>query len=496
MGHISSAGGESIYRYPPINLLDKSVDTCRCDVAEEIRLCSHRILAILTAFDITAKLSEIIHGPRVTRYEVILNSGVKLSKLVNLSQDIALALGVPDVQIAPVLGKYSTVCIEVPNRFVASVRIRDVIESREFIKHPSFVAVAIGKDGEGNNVVGDIDRLSPVFVAGTTGSGKSALINSFITSILFKATPDEVRFIMIDTKGVELTPYEGIPQLLIPVVTDPYKAVAVLQWSVYEIMKRYKVFSENAVNNLTDYNVMAEKTTGMLKLPLMLIIIDDLSDIMAVSAMDTEDLICRVAQAGKQAGIYLIISTQISSPRVITNRMKLAIRSCAAFAVSSVSESYLILGSAGAEKLVGKGDMLFFSLDDVKPTRVQGCFITPKEIDKVVEFIKDETEKAHCNQDVIEKTQQVNNVKAGKATTTTVPAGIENDGDLFSSAMELVLETGQASVSMLQRRLKLGYSRASRLVDEMEELGFVGPFEGSIPRQILITREEWQALYK
>ena len=444
-----------------------------------------------------AKAGEVIHGPSVTRYEFTLDQGVKLSKITNLQDDIALALGASGVRIAPVPNKISAVGIEVPNRTVTAVRIRDVIESREFINHPSPVAFAVGKDIGGNNIVGNIARLPHVLIAGTTGSGKSVCTNSLIVSMLYKSTPDEVRFIMVDPKMVELAPYNGIPHLLIPVVTDPKKAAGALQWAVFEMMKRYKMFSEKGVKDLAGYNALSETDEDVKKLPTVVVVIDELADLMLVAAKEVEESICRVAQMGRAAGMHLVIATQRPSADVITGLMKANIPSRIAFAVASSMESRIILDTTGAEKLVGKGDMLYFPLGDAKPTRVQGCFITPEEIDRVVKFVKDEAGEAHYDQDVIEKIQQAVDAKSDKGTkggTADAPADGEDGDELLPAAVEVVLETGQASVSMLQRRLKLGYSRAARLVDQMEERGYVGPFEGSKPRQLLITREKWQEL--
>ena len=491
------AQGEEIYRYPPITLLEENRGGNYTEVGAELRNNSKRLADTLRSFGVDARAGEVIHGPSVTRYEFTLDQGVKLSKITNLQDDIALALGASGVRIAPVPNKISAVGIEVPNRTVTAVRIRDVIESREFIDHPSPVAFAVGRDIGGSNIVGNIARLPHVLIAGTTGSGKSVCTNSLIVSLLYKSTPDEVRFIMVDPKMVELAPYNGIPHLLIPVVTDPKKAAGALQWAVFEMMKRYKMFSEKGVKDLAGYNALSETDEDVKKLPTVVVVIDELADLMLVAAKEVEESICRVAQMGRAAGMHLVIATQRPSADVITGLMKANIPSRIAFAVASSMESRIILDTTGAEKLVGKGDMLYFPLGDTKPTRVQGCFITPEEIDRVVKFVKDEAGEAHYDQDVIEKIQQAVDAKADKGGK--VPSGdVSDDGDdadeLLSAAVEVVLETGQASVSMLQRRLKLGYSRAARLVDQMEERGYVGPFEGSKPRQLLITREKWQEL--
>ena len=490
------AQGEEAYRYPPITLLEENhADNCT-EVGAELRNNSRRLAEALRSFGVDAAAGDVVHGPSVTRYEFTLEQGVKLSKITNLSDDIALALGASGVRVAPVPNKISVVGIEVPNRTVTAVRIRDVIESREFTRHPSSVAFAVGKDIGGNNIVGNIAKLPHVLIAGTTGSGKSVCTNSLIVSILYKSTPDEVRFIMVDPKMVELAPYNGIPHLLIPVVTDPKKAAGALQWAVFEMMKRYKMFSEKGVKDLAGYNALAEVDEDVKKLPTVVVVIDELADLMLVAAKEVEESICRVAQMGRAAGMHLVVATQRPSADVITGLMKANIPSRIAFAVASSMESRIILDTPGAEKLVGKGDMLYAPLGDSKPTRVQGCFITPEEIERVVAFVKDAAGEAHYDQDVIEKIQQAVDAKSdkGKSAPTDGAADGDDGDELLPAAVEVVLETGQASVSMLQRRLKLGYSRAARLVDQMEERGYVGPFEGSKPRQLLITREKWQEL--
>ena len=490
------AQGEEVYRYPPITLLEENhADNCT-EIGAELRNNSRRLAEALRSFGVDAAAGEVVHGPSVTRYEFTLEQGVKLSKITNLSDDIALALGASGVRVAPVPNKISVVGIEVPNRTVTAVRIRDVIESREFTCHPSPVAFAVGKDIGGSSIVGNIAKLPHVLIAGTTGSGKSVCTNSLIVSILYKSTPDEVRFIMVDPKMVELAPYNGIPHLLIPVVTDPKKAAGALQWAVFEMMKRYKMFSEKGVKDLAGYNALSETDEDVKKLPIVVVVIDELADLMLVAAKEVEESICRVAQMGRASGMHLVVATQRPSADVITGLMKANIPSRIAFAVASSKESRIILDTPGAEKLVGKGDMLYSPLGDSKPTRVQGCFITPEEIERVVAFVKDTAGEAHYDQDVIEKIQQAVDAKAdkGKAAASDAPADGEDGDELLPAAVEVVLETGQASVSMLQRRLKLGYSRAARLVDQMEERGYVGPFEGSKPRQLLITREKWQEL--
>ena len=487
---------EEAYQYPPVTLLDQNSDDNYTEVGAELRNNSRRLAQTITSFGVDAKPGDVVHGPSVTRYEFTLDQGVKLSKLTNLADDIALALGSGGVRIAPIPNKSSVVGIEVPNRVVTAVRIRDVIDSRAFAEHKSRVAFAVGKDIGGNCIVGDIARLPHVLIAGTTGSGKSVCTNSLIVSLLYKSTPEEVRFIMVDPKMVELAPYNGIPHLLIPVVTDPKKAAGALQWAVYEMMKRYKLFSENGVKDLDGFNALAQRNEELKKIPTVVVVIDELADLMLVAAKEVEESICRVAQMGRAAGMHLVIATQRPSSDVITGLMKANIPSRIAFAVASSLESRIILDTTGAEKLVGKGDMLYAPLGAGKPTRVQGCFITPEEIERVVDYVKQSGE-AEYSQDVMDKIEQAVKEKekgGGKSAGAPEPAGESPDDELLSAAVDVVLETGQASVSMLQRRLKLGYARAARLVDQMEERGYVGPFEGSKPRQLLIDKAKWQEL--
>ena len=487
---------EEAYQYPPVTLLDQNTDDNYTEVGAELRNNSRRLAQTITSFGVDAKPGDVIHGPSVTRYEFTLDQGVKLSKLTNLADDIALALGSGGVRIAPIPNKSSVVGIEVPNRVVTAVRIRDVIDSRAFAEHRSRVAFAVGKDIGGNAIVGDIAKLPHVLIAGTTGSGKSVCTNSLIVSLLYKSTPEEVRFIMVDPKMVELAPYNGIPHLLIPVVTDPKKAAGALQWAVYEMMKRYKLFSENGVKDLAGFNALAGRSQELKKMPTVVVVIDELADLMLVAAKEVEESICRVAQMGRAAGMHLVIATQRPSSDVITGLMKANIPSRIAFAVASSLESRIILDTTGAEKLVGKGDMLYAPLGAGKPTRVQGCFITPEEIERVVDYVKQSGE-AEYSQDVMDKIEQAVKEKekgGGKSAGAPEPAGESPDDELLSAAVDVVLETGQASVSMLQRRLKLGYARAARLVDQMEERGYVGPFEGSKPRQLLIDKAKWQEL--
>ena len=487
---------EDAYQFPPVDLLNQNHVSNFSEAGAELRSNSRRLAETLASFGVDAKAGDVVHGPAVTRYEFTLDQGVKLSKITNLSDDIALALGASGVRIAPIPDKISVVGIEVPNKNVSSVLIRDVLESREFMHDKSHVAFALGKDIAGNNIVSNIAKLPHVLIAGTTGSGKSVCTNSLIVSLLYKSSPEDVRFIMVDPKMVELAPYNGIPHLLIPVVTDPKKAAGALQWAVYEMMKRYKIFSEHNVKNLTGYNALAKTTDELEHMPSVVVVIDELADLMLVAAKEVEESICRVAQMGRAAGMHLVIATQRPSADVITGLMKANIPSRIAFAVASSLESRIILDTTGAEKLVGKGDMLYSPLGVGKPLRVQGCFISPEEIERVVEFVKKSSGEAQYSDEVMQKIEESVQEKSGRGgVAAAAESGSADEADeLLPAAVEVILETGQASVSMLQRRLKLGYSRAARLVDQMEERGIVGPFEGSKPRQVLISKEKWQEM--
>ncbi len=487
---------DAVYHFPPLTLLNSNRGGNYAEAGAEVRNNSRRLAEALASFGVDATPGEVVRGPSVTRYEFTLDQGVKLSKVTNLAVDIALALGAPSVRIAPIPDKISVVGIEVPNKQVSSVLIRDVLESREFTDHRSTTAFAVGKDIGGNNVVGSIHKLPHVLIAGTTGSGKSVCTNSLIISLLYKSSPEDVRFIMVDPKMVELAPYNGIPHLLIPVVTDPKKAAGALQWAVYEMMKRYRVFSENNVKDLEGYNALAKTREDLEHLPSVVVVIDELADLMLVAAKEVEESICRVAQMGRASGMHLVIATQRPSTDVITGLMKANIPSRIAFAVASSLESRIIIDVQGAEKLVGKGDMLYAPLGEGK-RRIQGCFITPEEIEKVVEYVKQGGEVQYSDEVIQKIEESMAEKERGKGSGNVQAAQADPAGDfdeLLPAAVEVVLETGQASVSMLQRRLKLGYSRAARLVDQMEDRGIVGPFEGSKPRQLLISKERWQEL--
>ena len=422
--------------------------------------------------------------------------GVALNKLTTRADDIALSLGASGVRIAAVPGKISVVGIEVPNRAVTTVSLREVIDSNEFGRAKSKSSFAVGKDIGGACIVGNIAKLPHMLIAGTTGSGKSVCMNSIIISLLYKASPEDVKLIMIDPKMVELGIYNGIPHLLIPVVTDPKKAAGSLQWAVTEMMRRYKAMSDSGVRDLESYNSIVEAEGEGTKLPQVVVIIDELADLMLVAAKEVEESICRIAQMGRAAGIHLVIATQRPSADVITGLMKANIPSRIAFAVASAMESRIILDTQGAEKLVGKGDMLYAPIGAGKPLRVQGCFVSDTEVEAVATYVKENFVTDYDQQVMEEIERKASQTGNGKATAADPePNADELDGDeMLPAAVDVILETGQASVSMLQRRLKLGYARAARIVDEMEEKGIVGPFQGSKPRSILITKDQWQAM--
>ena len=483
------------YCFPPIDLLKLPGKNAQ-DATAEMRENSQRLSETLASFKIEAHIINVTRGPSVTRYEVMLEKGVKLSKLTTAADDIALSLGATGVRIAAIPGKISVVGIEVPNRTVTMVSLREVIDSQEFEKAKSMSSFAVGKDIGGNCIVGNIARLPHMLIAGTTGSGKSVCMNSIIISLLYKASPDDVKLIMVDPKMVELGIYNGIPHLLIPVVTDPKKAAGSLQWAVSEMMRRYKTMSDAGVRDLESYNsILASQEDENKKLPQVVVIIDELADLMLVAAKEVEESICRIAQMGRAAGIHLIIATQRPSADVITGLMKANIPSRIAFAVASAMESRIILDTQGAEKLVGKGDMLYAPIGNGKPKRVQGCFVSDSEVESVATYVKSNFITDY-DQGVMEEIER-KAVQAGNksAASDSEPNDDELAGDeMLPAAVDVILETGQASVSMLQRRLKLGYARAARIVDEMEEKGIVGPFQGSKPRDILISKEEWAVM--
>lgn len=466
------------YKFPPTTLLSPSKSKKGVDSREELRETALKLVDTLKSFGVEVKLLQVSRGPTVTRYELQPNVGVKVSKITNLADDIALNLAASAVRIeAPIPGK-AAIGIEVPNKEVTSVALRDVIESDEFKHADSKLAIALGMDITGKSIIGDIAKMPHVLIAGATGSGKSVCINSIITSILYKADPNEVKLIMVDPKVVELGVYNGIPHLLVPVVTDPKKASGALSWAVSEMTRRYNLFAQNGVRDLNGYNEVLE-LDGEEKLPQIVIIIDELSDLMMVAPKEIEDSICRLAQMARAAGMHLIIATQRPSVNVITGVIKANIPSRIAFAVSSHIDSRTILDSAGAEKLLGKGDMLFMPMGASKPTRIQGAFISDKEVERIVEFIKD-TSEAVYDEDIKEKINSSVDIEPDDADCD----------ELLPKAIEIAVSQGQISTSMVQRRLGVGYARAGRIIDQMEARGIISGADGSKPRNVLVSAED------
>lgn len=433
-------------------------------------------------FGIDSKVTQINKGPTITCYELSPSPGVKLSKIVSLSDNISLSLASSDIRIeAPIPGK-SAVGIEVPNKVKNSVMLKEIIASNEYESIDSNVPIALGKDVSGNSVVSSIDKMPHLLIAGATGSGKSVCINTIIMSILYKSSPEDVKLLLIDPKVVELSIYNKIPHLLIPVVTDPKKASFALSWAVEEMDKRYDIFAENNVRDIASYNRKVkqqepDKEDKLEKMSSTVIIIDELSDLMMVAAQEVEDYICRLAQMARAAGIYLIIATQRPSVDVITGIIKANIPSRISFSVSSQVDSRTILDMGGAEKLLGKGDMLFYPSFFSKPLRIQGAFISDDEVESIVDFLSDQYVQSY-DEEIIESMEKTKSVK-----------DIDSD-ELLPEAVEIILEENQASISFLQRKLRVGYARAARIIDDMEEHGIVGGHEGSKPRKILVTRED------
>ena len=475
------------YKYPDINFLEKSSGKNSGLTKEELNQNAVKLVSTLREFGVQAEVVSIQEGPAVTRYEIIPESGVKISKIIGLSEDIALRMAAKGIRIAPIPGK-NVIGVEIANKEVMAVRVRDVIDTKEFKDHKSKISFALGKDIAGTTIVGDIAKMPHCLIAGSTGSGKSVCINSLITSLLYKASPEEVKMIMIDPKVVELSVYNGIPHLLIPVVTDPRKAAGALNWAVTEMLNRYNLFAKENVRDLESYNEnMVEK--GEPKLPKIVIIIDELADLMIASPKEVEEYICRLAQLARAAGMHLIIATQRPSVDVITGLIKANVPSRIAFAVSSQIDSRTILDMAGAEKLLGKGDMLYAPVGMSKPVRVQGAFISDKEVERIVNFLKEDA-VTNYDEDVI---AQIENAGQKEVSTSGVEDSDEADV-MFPQCVEFVVDSGEASASKLQRRFKLGFSRASRIIDQMEERGIVGPKDGSKPRQVLITKEQYQEM--
>ena len=478
------------YEYPPIEMLSQGSKVGLKGGKKAVADTASKLQKTLYSFGVSAKVENVSVGPAITRYELKPAEGVRVSKIANLADDIALNLAAETIRIeAPIPGK-NAVGIEVPNSENEVVHLRNIIDTPEFENHKSKLAFALGKDVAGKEIVTDIAKMPHVMIAGATGSGKSVCINTLITSILYKAKPSEAKLVMIDPKVVELSVYNGIPHLLIPVVTDPRKAAGALAWAVQEMENRYATFAAKGVRDLKGYNEAVDKKDGIGKLPHIVIIIDELADLMMVAKKDVEDAICRLAQKARAAGMHLVIATQRPSVDVITGLIKANIPSRIAFAVSSQVDSRTILDMVGAEKLLGKGDMLFYPTGAPKPTRIQGAFISDGEVEKIVNFLKANGEATY-NEDIIESIENANK------TDRELEQEVQDDDDtdpFLMDAIEVVVETGQASTSFIQRRFKVGYARAGRIIDQMEERGIISGYQGSKPREVLMPKERWAEL--
>ena len=478
------------YEYPPVELLSKGKAKTLKGGAKALTDTATKLQKTLYSFGVSAKVENVSVGPAITRYELKPAEGVRVSKIANLADDIALNLAAETIRIeAPIPGKQA-VGIEVPNKEKETVHLREVLESKEFQENKSKLTVALGKDVAGNTQLADIAKMPHVLIAGSTGSGKSVCINTIITSIIYNAKPSEVKLVMVDPKVVELSVYNGIPHLLIPVVTDPKKAAGALAWAVQEMDDRYNKFASKGVRDLKGYNKAIEKEGGVGKLPQIVIIVDELADLMMVAAKDVEEAICRLAQKARAAGMHLVIATQRPSVDVITGLIKANIPSRIAFAVSSQVDSRTILDTVGAEKLLGKGDMLFFPSGAPKPSRVQGAFVSDDEVEKIVDFVKSNG-TATYSEDILESIE--NNNKSDKELAQEQTADDDTDPFLMD-AIQTVVETGQASTSFIQRRFKVGYARAGRIIDQMEERGIISGYQGSKPREVLMTLDKLNEL--
>lgn len=478
------------YKLPSVDILKTVKHKSAKDVSDELKNNAELLVETLASFGVQAEITDISRGPTVTRYELKPASGVRISKITNLSDDIALNLAAVNVRIeAPIPGK-AAVGIEIPNTVKNSVSMREVIDSADFNRQKSLLSAGLGKDIAGKTVFCDIAKMPHLLIAGTTGSGKSVCMNSIIVSILYRANPEEVKFLMIDPKKVEFSKYENIPHLLVPVVTDPRKASGALGWAVSEMLERYQKFSDTGVRDIEGYNRYVEKHEDMKPMPKIVICIDELADLMMAAPKEVEDSICRLAQMARAAGMHLVIATQRPSVDVITGLIKANISSRIALTVSSAIDSRTILDSSGAEKLLGMGDMLYSPIGSNKPLRVQGCYISDEEVEKLCEFIKNQGESEYS-----EKIQKEIESKAAQDKTSTKftdgGESSENLDPLFDDAVDVVLENGKASTSFLQRKLGVGYSRGSKIMDQMEDKHIIGPAEGAKPRKILINKQQW-----
>ena len=480
----------SNYKLPPIDLLNVAKKTSNRNESDEMRVLGTQLINTLESFGVKAEVTNISKGPTVTRYELRPAAGVRISKITNLSDDIALNLAATHVRIeAPIPGK-AAVGIEIPNTVKNMVSMRELIETSEFTEQKSILSAGLGKDIAGNCIYCDVAKMPHLLIAGTTGSGKSVCMNSIIVSILYRAKPEEVKLLMIDPKKVEFSKYENIPHLLVPVVTDPRKASGALGWAVSEMLKRYQTFSDTGVRDIEGYNKYVAKHKDMEPMPKVVICIDELADLMMAAPKEVEDSICRLAQMARAAGMHLVIATQRPSVDVITGLIKANISSRIALTVSSQIDSRTILDSAGAEKLLGYGDMLYAPIGSSKPVRVQGCYISDEEVEKLCEFIKNQGESQYSEEIQKEIEAKAVQDKASSPFTDESDGGEQLDS-LFEKAVETVIETGKASTSFLQRKLGVGYSRGSKIMDQLEEKGIIGPQDGSKPRDVRINMQQW-----
>ena len=487
-----TADNMPIYKFPPISLLENVDNTTSKEISAEIENTSKLLVETLQNFGVETRIVDVSRGPTVTRYELQPKAGVKISKITSLADDIALNLATAGVRIEAPIPNKAAVGIEVPNKVCATVGIREVIESTTFSASKSKITVSVGKDIGGKVVTADISKMPHGLIAGATNSGKSVCINSFIISLLFKSSPEDLKLIMIDPKIIELSGYNGIPHLLVPVITEPRKAAGALGWAVGEMENRYKMFADRGVRNIDGYNAVVEKLVDepeVKKMPRIVIIIDELADLMMTAPKEVEDSINRIAAKARAAGIHLLIATQRPSVNVVTGVIKANVPTRIAFAVSSHIDSATILDSAGAEKLLGRGDMLFSPMGSNKPIRVQGCYVSDEEIERVVEFVKSGGATSYDDNVMLEIERQAAIEKQQK---TGVPEdAADADDPILEEAIKIVVELGQASTSLLQRKLRLGYARAARIIDQMEERGIIGGYEGSTKaRQVLITPQQ------
>ncbi len=483
------------YRYPPVTLLNKNKSGSDIDINEELRQNAAHLVDTLKSFGVETRVINISRGPTVTRYELQPAAGVRINKITALTDDIALNLATAGVRIEAPIPNKSAVGIEVPNKSSASVLLRDVVDSEKFANAESKLTVAVGKDIAGNIITADLAKMPHILIAGTTGSGKSVCINTFLTSILFNASPEDVKMMLIDPKVVELEVYNGLPHLLVPVVTQPRKAAGALGWAVTEMERRYKLFGECRVRDLQAYNEFARANENFPKMPQILIVVDELNDLMMVAPSEVEDSICRLAQKARAAGMHLVVATQRPSVDVLTGLIKANIPSRISFKVANRFDSNTILDTQGAEKLLGKGDMLFYPVGLSKPVRVQGCWVSDEEIKSVINYItKDRDEDKPLYSTEIEAAIEQHAVETKGGGKSNDDEGFADSDELLDDAIEAILDAGVASTSHLQRRLRVGHARAGRIMDILENKGIVGPYQGSKPREIMITRQQYMEM--